>query len=172
MTKNMFRPLDSLQVMAYIIKQCKAKGIEPNATKLQKLMYCCYGVLLAVMDLRICDESPEAWQYGPVFPRTLMAFKRDGIDSVEALYLPTSTESIPEEARSLISQTLDFFGQYSATRLSNWSHLKGSPWSRASNDGEDLYGQIDDATIRSYFSEHVLKTGERAETGSFSRASA
>lgn len=41
-----FRPLDSLQVMAYIVDMCRKQHIEVNVTKLQKLLYCCYGVAL------------------------------------------------------------------------------------------------------------------------------
>ena len=44
MTEENFRPLDSLQVMAYIIERSQALNININVTKLQKLMYCCYGV--------------------------------------------------------------------------------------------------------------------------------
>ena len=48
MTEATFRPLDSLQVMAYIIQRCKQLQTPfLNTTKLQKLMYCCYGTCLA-----------------------------------------------------------------------------------------------------------------------------
>ena len=39
MTNVVFRPIDSLQMMAYIIKRCRSLGIDINATKLQKLMW-------------------------------------------------------------------------------------------------------------------------------------
>ena len=71
MTEATFRPLDSLQVMAYIIKRCHEKEITLNITKLQKLMYCCYGTVLGKFGLRLIDEYPAAWQYGPVFPEAL-----------------------------------------------------------------------------------------------------
>ena len=81
MTMQSFRPFDSLQVMAYIIKRCKQKGIYVNITKLQKLLYCCYGVVLAKFGVRLTDERPEAWQYGPVFPETLRSIQFFGIDA-------------------------------------------------------------------------------------------
>ena len=157
MTNEVIRPLDSLQVMAYIIKQCRDQGIEVNATKLQKLMYCCYGVALAMLNFRICDESPEAWQYGPVFPRTLKEFKDNGIQGLVDSQTTTEADQWPSAVKDSIRQTLAFFGRYTANQLSMWSHLKGSPWSRASNDGKDLYGQIDDSSIRAYFSESVVR---------------
>lgn len=158
MTDTILRPLDSLQVMAYIIKKCRELDIDVNATKLQKLMYCCYGALLAIMDYRLSGESPEAWQYGPVFPRTLRAFKVFGIDYVANNESTESVEALPQNIKDLIEKTLKFFGSYSASRLSAWSHMKGSPWSRVSDDGKDLYGQIDDATIKSYFRANVVKS--------------
>ena len=48
-----FRPLDSLQVMAYIVDMCRKQHIEVNVTKLQKLLYCCYGVALAQLGIRL-----------------------------------------------------------------------------------------------------------------------
>ena len=118
-------------------------------------MYCCYGVLLAKSNYRLCDESPEAWQYGPVFPRTLnrlkaqtpQSFKRD---------LGAENMGFNKEIVEDIDNTLRFFGKFSANQLSMWSHTHGSPWARASNDGQDLYGQIDDASIRAYFKDKVI----------------
>lgn len=151
-----FRPLDSLQLMAYIIERCRALDINVNATKLQKLMYCCYGVALASLNLRLCGESPEAWQYGPVFPRTLLALKNNGLDGFSEMVRPPEKKLIDANVEAVIDQTLNFFGEFTANQLSSWSHLKGSPWSRASNDGKDLYGQIDDSSIRAYFRANVI----------------
>ena len=71
MMNTEYQPVNSLQVVAFIVKFCKANDIPLNITKLQKLMYCCYGVVLAKTGLRLTDEHPEAWQYGPVFPDAL-----------------------------------------------------------------------------------------------------
>ncbi len=60
---------DSRDVAAYIAQQCRTKGIEYNNTKIQKLLYCAYGILLAWAGEHICDEYPRAWDYGPVFPK-------------------------------------------------------------------------------------------------------
>lgn len=47
---------DSREIAALIAKECKKKGISYNNTKIQKLLYCCYGVMLAWKNARICDE--------------------------------------------------------------------------------------------------------------------
>ncbi len=158
-----FRPLDSLQLMAYIIERCNALGVgRLNITKLQKLMYCCFGVVFAAYDIRLCDENPEAWQYGPVFPRTLLAMKTMGsIGEFEQTYRNRDDSFNEQKTKfhyvfSAIDKTLTFFGNYSASQLSNWSHLEGSPWNESSNNGKNLYRQIDCSKIKTYFKENVI----------------
>lgn len=76
-------PFDSVRLAAYVLKRCRVFGIEGvNATKLQKLMYCCCGAALAVCRFRLCGESPEAWRYGPVFPRTLRLIRTAGLSEL------------------------------------------------------------------------------------------
>ena len=79
MTEFDFRPMNSLQVMAYIIKMCKEVGTPYNVTKLQKLMYCCDGVALATYGKPLSSERPEAWRYGPVFPTVLKYIQSHGM---------------------------------------------------------------------------------------------
>lgn len=150
---------DSLQMMSYIIKRCRALNVpDLNITKLQKLMYCCYGTVLTKFGVSISTEQPEAWQYGPVFPRTLRILQNLDIDEFARVIDSSSVESkLGEEPKKMIDATLRVFGRHKATKLSAWSHSVGSPWARASNDGKDLYGQIDDLTIISYFGQHVFK---------------
>lgn len=61
-------PYDSRDVAAFAARCCITEGYEHNITKIQKLVYCAYGVVLAARGIRLCDESPKAGQYGPVFP--------------------------------------------------------------------------------------------------------
>ena len=153
MTEENFRPLDSLQVMAYIIKVCKELGTPYNVTKLQKLMYCCDGVTLATYGHPLSKERPEAWQYGPVFPKVLRHIQANGLDAVQGDLLENKA---PEEIKNLIRGTIVFFGKFSASQLSAWSHKIGSPWYRASNGGTSLKTPIDDPSIKAYFQSEVM----------------
>ena len=137
-----FRPLDSLQVMAYIVDMCRKQHIEVNVTKLQKLLY------------RLTKESPQAWQYGPVFPKTLEYFRKHPIESLTDSSVLESTAS--DELKKLLIGTLTYFGQFSASQLSTWSHQIGSPWYRSSNGGANLREEIDDTSIKCYFRNEVL----------------
>ena len=59
----------SLHVASYIANLCEKNGLSYNNTKIQKLLYCAYGCILAAYNQRLCDERPRAWKHGPVFPR-------------------------------------------------------------------------------------------------------
>lgn len=159
MTTQAYRTFDSLHVMSYIIKRCQFLNVpDLNTTKLQKLMYCCYGTVLTKFGFPISGEQPEAWQYGPVFPKTLRMLQKIPFEEFARLIDSSDVDlGLEDEHKKMIDTTLQFFGRYKASWLSAWSHSVGSPWARASNDGEDLYGQIDDLTIVSYFKQHIFK---------------
>lgn len=146
---------DSIGVLSYIIKKCAALGLEINFTKAQKLLYCCYGAVLGRFGIRLCKEHPRAWQYGPAFPRAYSAHRKNRVDFDRAD--PVTGDKCPAEVRALIDETISYFGRYTASALTNWTHSPGSPWSLCSNDGDSLYGCISDEIIKSYFQNRVLK---------------
>ena len=117
-------------------------------------MYCCYGVVLAKTGLRLTDEHPEAWQYGPVFPDALKCVQFFDIDG----FKDSNSSDIDNNLRikELMEATIRHFGKYTALKLSNWSHLSGSPWYKASNGGENLFTPLSDSDIKQYFVTKVL----------------
>lgn len=152
-------PCNSLDVASLIARLCHKRNYHYNNTKIQKLLYCCYGSVLAVFGQRLCDEYPRAWQYGPVFPRVFNYIKKRKGDI--ALYHPDF--SLPDELRALLEKVIDIFGKYDAVPLSKWTHKPGSPWDTVVNqlDGEGggLNNFIPDDLIANYFKSYVL-TGE------------
>lgn len=143
---------DSNDVMAYILGLCEENNISWNFTKAQKLMYCCYGTVLAAFGEAMTEETPQAWQYGPVFPRTFNGLRKGRIvpgddhgfsDNCDPDWIP------------LIKETVKKFGRFSASQLSAWSHKPGSPWARATNDGRELLVQIPKKYIVEYFSRMI-----------------
>ena len=155
MTETKFTPIDSLQVLAFIINRCEKLGIDINITKLQKLMYCCYGTVLGKFGLRLIDEHPSAWQYGPVFPEALRAIQFFRIDGFKGTNTPEAND-LPSEVLSVIDETLANFGKFSAKQLSDWTHIAGSPWYKASDGGIFLYRTLSDEHIKNYFKPNVL----------------
>lgn len=153
-------PFNSLDVASFIATVCNEQGFHYNNTKIQKLLYCCYGGVLAVYNQRLCDEYPRAWQYGPVFPRVFnFISKRKGTleSRITDFYLD-------EELDSFLRKIIKVFGKYNAVPLSEWTHKDGSPWDKVVNgiDGGGLNNFIPDDIIRDYFREHVIKDGMNA----------
>lgn len=145
---------DSRDVAAYIAQECRKNCIAYNNTKIQKLLYCVYGVVLAEFGRHICDEQPKAWPYGPVFPKVFKYIhKGENID----LYSARLKDTLLEEEKAVIAEVLAFFGKYTASQLSSWSHRLGSPWAKAvGKDGAGWNVVIQDDDISDYFKGHVL----------------
>jgi len=149
---------DSNDLLAYILGVCQKKGFSWNLTKAQKLLYCCYGTVLAGFDRKLTEELPQAWKYAPVFPRTLNAMKKGRIIPGQDNGFSLKCEP---EIRELIDTTIETFGPYSASKLSNWSHQPGSPWHTASNGGTEIYNPISSALIKDYFKSEVMCAEDR-----------
>ena len=142
----------SLQVAALVASICSQYGYPYSNTKIQKLLYCCYGCVLAVFGQRLCDEYPRAWQFGPVYPRVFNYInKGKEIASVDVEF------SLPEDVRELLVDVIKAFAPYSATALSNWTHKPGSPWHRFLFELEgEKNGFIPDDIIAEYFNANVV----------------
>lgn len=151
---------DSRDVAAYIAQECIQNGYSYNNTKIQKLMYCAYGAVLAGRNIRICDEYPRAWQYGPVFPKVFKAVSKG---QELAQYSYTVREKCPDDIKNLINTAVRIFGKYNATALSRWSHKPGSPWEKVvHNDNFKWNDFIPDELIAKYFASHVLEASDYA----------
>ena len=150
--------LDSQDVAAYITKLCARRNLFINLTKLQKLLYCVYGSILATSDTRICEEHPKAWQHGPVFPRVYNYTKKHQDDLINALLRKTeSVESFLNPSQiALIADVIDFFGNKTAGELVTWSHHPNGAWYKCTNGGRNLHHEIPDTAIIEYF-QRIIK---------------
>lgn len=156
----------SSSVMAYILYKAKKAGHSLSKTQAQKLLYCCYGIVLAAFDERLTDEHPKAWPGGPLFPRALsdingrrlttgMAEFPRALSDIDGRRLTTGMaerfiDSCPADWLKLMDKTLDRFWGYSATALETWSQRKGTPWDKA-----DPLASLDDREIQKYFRQFV-----------------
>lgn len=137
----------SPSVMAYILYKAKKAGHPISKTQAQKLLYCCYGIVLAAFDERLTDEHPKAWPGGPLFPRALSAINgRRLTTGMAEIFIA----SCPADWLRLMDKTIDRFWGYSATALETWSQRKGTPWDKA-----DPLASLDDREIQKYFQQFV-----------------
>ena len=141
----------SLHVASHITNFCRENSIIFNNTKVQKLMYCCYGGVLAIYSKRLCDEYPRAWKHGPVFPRVYTYFNK-GKDIMNLC----PRLSADDDVLSLLDEIVKNFGGFSASALSAWTHTKGSPWDAVVNEFKAPNSIIPDDLILKYFTENVI----------------
>jgi uncharacterized phage-associated protein len=160
--KNMTPELDSKDVLTYIRSYCEKKNIECCERKLQVLLYCCYGVYIAVFEARLTGEHPQAWPYGPVFPVAFNACVKG--------QLPVTGDAAVRKALGgdktvFLDRTVDLFGKFSAGKLGGWALRPESPWSQVSSGGKMLPVAMDDFQIMRYFRSEVV-TEEAVRTQS------
>ena len=149
--------LNSKDIASFVVKFCAVQNYFINLTKLQKLIFCCYGVALAEGNIRICKEHPKAWDHGPVFPQVykLTSKNRDGFVQ-HLLEQPNNyINVIPPSTLEIMNKALIVFGRYNAGELVAWTHRKDSPWDICVKK-YGLYKAMDDDVIRDYFLKNVL----------------
>lgn len=122
--------------------------------QLIKLVYIADGWSMALLNKPLASETPEAWQYGPVYRTVYNAFSGIGSRPVEtrAVVRGTSipiTDNFTAEEENLIRMVVNAYGKLSAFALSNLTHMAGTPWSKAYSRG--LYADIDEAEMAEHF---------------------
>ena len=149
------RPFDSVTVGQYMLSLAKDKGYSLNITQVQKLLFILYGYFFSKYNEPILSESPKAWPYRPVFPRTRKHIDFGvtfplGHDTFKAIVNDT-------ELSEAVNRILDRFGSVSAGRLSAWSHKDGSAWERAVEEGGMGWNKpIKNDYIKEYFDEFTI----------------
>ena len=133
-----------------------------NKTQMQKLLFICYGLYLSKHNKPLfSDDTPKAWPFGPVFPRSYKRY-------VEAIPSDLSTDdkkAFLDDKETLIeiTEVVDSYYKYSANTLSEWSHQKNSPWAKTVfSDGDNSVSwnkPIDPDTIKAYFKSKQWKQG-------------
>jgi uncharacterized phage-associated protein len=117
---------DSILAAQYLRALGHKEGIILNVTKVQKLLFIAYGVYLAATGHILLDESPKAWPFGPVFPKT-----RTKVDYGQIIAIDHSCfEKIAQDdfVTKLFEDLINTYSPTSASALSEWSHMEGSPW--------------------------------------------
>lgn len=118
--------------------------------KLQKLLYYVQGTCLALHGQRMFNENIDKWQYGPVVPDVYHKFKLKG-NQVIHYDKPVDMTQLHEKQFDVIKMVYDYFGQYSAIALMNFTHNE-SPWNSV-----EMSEEINDELLLEYFNKIVIK---------------
>lgn len=154
------RVLSGLDVATYILSKLKCTHLS-----LEKLVYFAYADYLCNYSDRLFEDKIYAFKLGPVVESVYETFKRSGYKCIESLEqdsgigLRAGIDELPVKSRILftkngteklrsIDQTIKNYGECSASALVDFTHRKGSPWSKVDSSKE--YSIISDDLISKY----------------------
>lgn len=144
--------ISAQQLADYIVGLQDPEVSDLTHLKLQKLLYYCYGHVLAKHGERLFDEPFLAWQHGPVLKSVYDAYKEHGRQVLPVTAKPPAM-NLPDPILRTIHEVIGDYGQYSAWCLREMTHNE-LPWQTAFNDAS--YNEIiSDADINSHFSQVI-----------------
>jgi uncharacterized phage-associated protein len=151
---SVVRYYDSRDAAMFLLGLAQENGLVFNTTKVQKILYIIYSYYVSRKDIRIFDEQPKAWPYGPVFPKTReidysVVYKTD---DTRFLKIKEDVELV-EVFNAVILE----YGYLSASQLTEWSHSYDSPWQKATQKKNFKWNDtIEDQYIRDYFANYKI----------------
>lgn len=116
--------------------------------KLQKLVYIAHGYTLAILDEPLIARSPQAWQYGPVFPSLYRELREFGSGEVTG-ELEASDRVTDDVQKEVIVGVWDAYGGRTGVQLSALTHKPGSPWAKHYNGERSV--AIPDEVIKEHY---------------------
>jgi uncharacterized phage-associated protein len=116
--------------------------------KLQKLLYYAQGFSVALLGHPLFAERIEAWTHGPVVPSVYREYSHYGAGAIPE---PSDfdLDNYDEETKALLDEVYSVYGQYSAWKLANMTHVE-PPWKDAYRRGPSSEISLD--SLRDYFS--------------------
>ncbi|MCP4394182.1 MAG: DUF4065 domain-containing protein [Alphaproteobacteria bacterium] len=154
MTNTDKRPYSAIAVANYFIKK---SDYEATPMKIQKLVYLAHGYSLAAHDKPLIREEVGAWPFGPVIGSIYKEFKRFAKISINDFGKendkPAWIENSDKKTINILEQVWDMYGNYTATQLSNMTHMDGSPWKDVYEDGKSK--NISRDVIKKYFKKYI-----------------
>jgi uncharacterized phage-associated protein len=153
----------------FIEKGIAAKAVDLTPMKVQKLVYFAHGWYLAIKGEPLLTDRIQAWQYGPVIKDLYKETKKwsnSSIDCPITFFDATRLELIvprieDKETIEFLDSVWQAYAKHSAMKLSNATHIAGSPWDLTvkSNNGQVGWNTIiDDSLIKNYFLKLAGKT--------------
>ena len=159
-------PYDSRYIANRILDIASEKGKSLTMMQLQKLVYIAHGWWLTFSNGNpLTSDTPQAWQYGPVYQSVYNAFRGSGsrpivTKATDPITGMEMSADITDDVTGLLRQIVDSYGDFHAYQLSDMTHQPNTPWSIASKQF-GYYAPISNTLIKEHFDE--LRR-ERAQT--------
>lgn len=149
------------------IRRSASQGRQLTHMQLQKLVYISHGWNLAINAAPLTEDTPEAWDYGPVYRELWEALRSYGRGPVQReiaagdygfgifMYGTDRDQVIHADLRQneteIIDRVFSDYGRFHAFKLSALTHQEGSPWDEVYNNGGGRMTPIDNKLIRDHF---------------------
>ncbi len=163
------------KIVSYFLRLGRENEVDISPLKLQKLLYFAHGWHLALHPggEPLLDEDIVAWKYGPVVVSVYHEFKQyrnspidhdvcERVDNTQRF--PVLSQREEEEIGPLLEKVWEIYGSVSAFKLSEVTHLPGTPWRKL----YDRYGDhfpsdlvIDSEEIKKHFREKQRRSRDR-----------
>ena len=98
--------------------------LQPDALKLQKLLYFAQGISYCMNDEEFFEEEFEAWVHGPVIPAIYRRYRDYGYNHISINY---SIGPITEQQENVLKYVKDTYGKYDGFHLEKMTHSQ-EPW--------------------------------------------
>lgn len=98
--------------------------------KLQKLVYFAQGFVLAITGKTLFQEDIVAWQHGPVIKSLYDKYKENGASCIPKPETYNLEHLNNEELTDILDDVYNTYGQFSAWKLRELTHISGAPWSK------------------------------------------
>lgn len=146
-------------VAQVFLNLAKADGKSLTNMQLQKLVYFAHGIHLSVYDGQpLIKECVKAWNFGPVIPELYEQLRKYGSSPVDEDISSDTYMLISDiDALKAIKKVWNTFKGVSASKLSDISHAKDSPWDIVFNKENKKFCYIPDDLTRIYYDKVVRK---------------
>ncbi|MCL2168479.1 MAG: Panacea domain-containing protein [Defluviitaleaceae bacterium] len=145
-------PVNSIDFATYLNREARMRDLYVNVTKLQKWLYICYGLHLALNDgAQLLDEMPTAREYGPFFPN-VHNMQKDLKNNLRTLERRISIDDF-RQFDDIIDATLRHYGDWTAQSLVDLTHEPGRAWDKTYQDGEGRFRTMPNDDILADFKE-------------------
>ncbi|MBD3827309.1 MULTISPECIES: type II toxin-antitoxin system antitoxin SocA domain-containing protein [Stenotrophomonas] len=148
----------------YFLDKASHEGRALTPMQILKLVYVAHGWYLGFRGEPLINEPVEAWQYGPVIRSLYRKVKKFGSSAVteklttfEFPFGGVATVEDPKVA-SLLNNVWNGYGHFGGIKLSEMTHMKGSPWWKVWNDDAGHARKcavIPDDVIRAFYEKKI-----------------
>ena len=157
----------SVEIANEFIRRAIADKHPLTQMQLQKLVYIAHGWNLAINGAPLTIDSPQAWEYGPVYRELYSALSRYGRGPVVREVVNSETmlgafdvgpeadkvavADLTEAELAVITRVYRDYSKFHAYQLSALTHRENTPWTQVYDRGNGKFEDIPDGLIKEHF---------------------